>query len=233
MKRIVSILLLVTFLALALASCEKSVYEIDTSMSSRTAAFYNHIKQNDCFWFEMELTNLQESYKFTQATNGANVTTILDYKGDTRDSYEIACTGEKSAIVHTLYIADRKYDSKITENYQKFLFEGENPETYANPTWTGDAEFDGKTYYAEQFETAPADGGGINGTNTYYFEEGRLIAVEVVEMGFTTMTMRFSEYGIELPANIYIEAPADFKKGTIEIESYIDFESMGWGDYSE
>lgn len=230
MKRVILIAVALVILVTALVACEKekNVYDIDKSYDSRTAAFYGHIKDNQFFWFEMELTSNNETYKFTQATNGSNVTTITDREGTARDSYEIAVVGTNGAVIHTIHLDDRKYDTTISDNYQKFLFDSENPDMYSDPNWSGEAEFEGTTYYAETFETASSEGGTITGYNKYYYDEGRLIAVEIAEKDVVTMVMKFIEYGIEIPEDIYINTPEGFSKGTFQVESVIDYNSMGW-----
>ena len=118
----------------------------------------------------------------------------------------------------------------MTDKYQDFLFGGEDPKAFENPTWSGDATFEGQTYYCEKFEVASESGAAVDGYNNYYFEEGRLIAVEIIQKDKVTMLMKFNEYGIELPDDIYITPPTDFKKGIFQIESVIDYNSMGWGE---
>ena len=232
MKRIILVALAIVMLITTLVACnkEKNVYDIDKSYDSRTAAFYGHIQENQFFWFDMYLTQDKLTYRFTQATNGKNVTTILDYEDNSKDSYEIVIKGENQAVVHNLNLAEKKYDTTMTDKYQDFLFGGEDPKAFENPTWSGDATFEGQTYYCEKFEVASASGSAVDGYNNYYFEEGRLIAVEIIQKDKVTMLMKFNEYGIELPDDIYITPPTDFKKGIFQIESVIDYTSMGWGE---
>lgn len=230
MKRIILIAIAVLMVLTSFVACNKEtdVYKIDKSYDSRTSAFYGHISKNQYFWFDMDLTQNDETYNFVQATNGNNVTTILDYEGTARDSYQIATKGTNAAVVHTLHIADQKYDTDITESFQDFLFGGEDPNAFSEPNWTGDADFEGTTYYCEQFEVASGEGSGVDGYNNYYYSEGRLVAVEILQNDKVTMTMKFKEYGIEVPDYIYLTPPSDYKKGTFRVESVIDYGSMGW-----
>ena len=232
MKRIVFIAIAIIMILTSFVACnqDNDIYQIDKSYDSRTAAFYGHINENQYFWFDMDYIQEKETYKFIQATNGKNVTTILDYEDNSRDSYVIAVKGENAALVHTLRFAEKKYDTTIAEEFQDFLFGGENPQAFSEPNWSGDAEFEGTTYYCEMFEVASSEGGEINGTNKYYFDEGRLVAVEIAENDKVTMTMKFNEYGIEVPDHIYLTPPSDFEKGTIIVESVIDYNSMGWAE---
>lgn len=234
MKRIIIVAIAVTMLLVSFVACEgeKDIYEVDKSYDSRTSAFYGHINENQYFWFEMELTQNGETYKFIQATSGANVTTIYDYEGEVRDTYEIAMKGENgtAAVIHTLYFDEKKYDTTISDKFQDFLFGGEDPESFSEPSWTGDGDFDGNTYYCELFEVASSEGSGLDGYNKYYYDDGRLIAVEIAQNDKVTMTMKFNDYGVEVPDDIYLTPPTDFKKGTLQFESVIDFNSTGWGE---
>ncbi len=234
MKRIVLIAIAVLMVLCSFVACNKEtdVYKIDKSYDSRTSAFYGHINENQFFWFNMELTQDGETYGFIQGTNGANVTTILDYEGTARDTYEIAVKNQSgtAAAIHTIHVDEQKYDTTISEKFQDFLFGGEDPKAFEKPDAMGDAEFEGVTYYSETFNVASNEGGILDGYNKYYYDEGRLIAVEIAQKDKVIMTMKFNEYGIEIPDYIFITPPTDYKKGTFQVESVIDYNSMGWGE---
>jgi hypothetical protein len=230
MKRIIVVAIAILMLLASFVACDKEtdVYEIDKSYDSRTAAFYGHIAENQFFWFDMDLTQNGETHNFVQATNGNNVTTILDFENNANDKYEIAVKGEKAAIVHTIHLNEKKYDTTISEQFQDFLFGGEDPKAFSEPDWSGDTEFQGVTLYCEMFKVASNDGGVIDGYNKYYYDEGRLVAVEIAQNDKVTMTMQLKEYGVEVPEGIYLNPPTDFKKGTFQVESVIDYSEMGW-----
>jgi hypothetical protein len=153
---------------------------------------------------------------------------VIDYKTKSDYRYEITEIKDDLAYVHTLNFIDKKYDTHVTKTYQSFLFGDEDPNAFSNPTQKGDVQKKEKTYYCEKFETSSAVGGDVDGFNAYYFEDGRLALVEVNEKGVVTMTMRVLDYGTEIPEDIFLTPPTDFKKGTIEIDTTIDFGSMDW-----
>ena len=189
--------------------------------------FYKLVADSETFWFKMEITSNGETYLFTQATNGKSITSILDYENDSDDRYEIIEFKDGLANVHTLDLSEKKYDTAITKNYQTFLFDGEKPENYANPSQKGDSK-NYQGYYCEKFETASESGGKVSGFNAYYFNNDRLQIIEITENGVITMTMKLLDYGKTIPDNILLSPPADFLKGKLEIDTTIDFGSLGW-----
>lgn len=230
MKRITALVIAVLMLACALFACTKD--DVDPTYPTRAAAFYGEMKgrfnNNSNFWFEMVLTQDSGSFVFKQATNGAVVTTIKDYTNDALDSYEVAEIKERGAFVHSLNIAKKTYDTTIGADYQRFLFADYTTSMFSSPISTGDESYDGAVYYCETYETSSVTGGEIDGSNKYYFDGGKLIAIEIYEQGKRTMVMHFNDYGTDIPSDIYLSAPDDFGKGTIAFESVIDYTEMPW-----
>ncbi len=191
---------------------------------SRTAAFYGNMGDN--FWFDMNLTTNGYSYDFKQATNWTNVTTIEDHSDNSRDKYEIY----DGSVIHEVNIAEEYYDTVINVRGQEFLFDGYTPEMFANPTSTAVESFKGTSYYCETFTSASTSGGAVTGRNKYYFDGDTLVGVEIIEAGKTVMVMDFRGYGSELPANVYLAVPSNFKPRNLVYEdSGIDFSDY-WGD---
>lgn len=211
-----------------MGSTEVSEPERKKENTETVKDFYQLIENSKTFWFEMEIVSDKQTYRFTQATNGVNITSILDYEGDSNDVYEVIEFKEELAHIHTLNFKEKKYDTSITKNYQDFLFKGEKAETYANPSQKGSSK--NKDYqYFEKFDTSSSESGKIDGCNIYYFNDNRLECIEVVENGNVTMTMKFVDYGVEVPDDIYLTPPSDFKKGTLQVDTTIDYGSMDWG----
>ncbi len=188
------------------------------SYASKTAAFYSDMNKSS-FYFKMNFTQNGETCVFTQLTNGKTTTTLKDYEDNSKDIYDIF----DGQIIHHIVVDQKLVNSTMTPNGQAFLFADYTPSMFASPDSTGDSEFNGKTYYSETFETASKAGGAIDGKNVYFFEGDKLVAVEIYESSEKTMVMEFLEYSNSLPSDIYLEAPADYSKGNIEIEVSADF----------
>ena len=207
---------------------EESVPENNRMKAKDTVEFYELVNESETFWFEMEITADGETYSYIQARNGKSITTVINRKNNAEDRYEIAEFKDGMVNVHTLNFIEKKYDTIVTTNSQTFLFGDENPESFANPDQKGDLQKKEKTYYCEKFNVASVENGEIDGYNAYYFDEGCLSLIEIVENGNLTMSMHLISYGSEIPDHIYLTPPADFSKGTIEIDTTIDFGSLDW-----
>ena len=227
MKKLIAAILL-SALLLALASCGNGNENSNdiSSYPSRTAAFYGNMDKSS-FYFKISFTNNGSTYTFTQATDGYSVATIEDHENDSLDKYHVF-TGN---AVHKLNFSNSTYDTLITQDGQGFLFEGYEYTMFASPSKKSVEQFEGKSYYCETFSTSSQSGGTATGKNRYFFEEGTLKAIEIIEGTETVMVMRFIEYKNEIPQDVYLKAPPGFKANTLEYEQSggINFSEV-WGD---
>lgn len=227
MKRILALLLVLA--AVFAVGCQGDGEEsVDISAyPSRTAAFFGTMDKSS-FWFSMSFTNNGETYDFAQATDGKTVTTIETHKDHSRDRYDIY-NGDLQ--IHQLHIGNRSYDTIVGAIGQEFIFADYEADMFSNPTERKMAEFEGESCYCETFVTTKNSGGSATGFNRYYFDEkNRLVAFEWVENGKTVMTMRFVEYSNTIPEDVYLSAPSDFKRGTLQVENPgVDYSEI-WGD---
>ncbi len=222
MKKTVAILLSLVMLVCVFASCGDS--DEHQHFETRTAAFYGGMAK-DSFWFKMSFTNNGETYVFTQATNGKNVTTIEDHDGTERDTYQLL----EGNRLHILNVSRKTYDTIVNGKGQNFLFADYNASMFNNPKKTDNEEFEGKTYYCETFSTSSYTDGAISGENKYYFDGNKLVAIEIIDGGDLIMVMRFKEYSNTIPKDVYVEIPKDFEGETLQVENEIDYNEY-WGD---
>ncbi len=233
MKRIIALVIAALMLVFAFAACgedEADLYKVDEGYATRAAAFYGRMNKNN-FYAKMTLTVNNETYSFTQATNGANITTIADFEGTERDSYKIFVKNTEKRCVHTLDIANKKFDTLITDNGQDFLLADYTANMFKYPSKTGDADFNGKTYYCEVYDSAAPGSSEVTGQDRYYFDEGKVVAIEILSGKEITMTIVFEEYSNAIPNDIYVTVPDGFKGGTVQNEVIVDYNSL-WGDMS-
>ncbi len=190
---------------------------------TKTSAFYGTMNHDE-FWFEMTYTDKSGSFNMIQATNGKNVTTIIDREGKVNDEYSI----NVGDAVHTLDLEKKKYDTLITEKGQVFLFSDYDASMFTNPRSVDEEKFDGKTYHCETYTTTSYTGESLSGQNKYYFDGNELVAIEIIENGEKMITMRMKDYANSIPSNIYVEIPSGFKAGTLASEYDIDYKDY-WG----
>lgn len=222
MKRFIPFVIALLCLV-SLCSCSQNGDTSDgTDYPSRTAAFYGNMNSNS-FWFKMNFTNNGVDYVFTQATDGAVVTTIEDYANDSLDKYQVY----DGQSLHIINVSSKTYDTVIGNvKAQGFLFEGYQPEMFASPVSAAVEQFEGNAYYCETFSAVSASG-TVSGKNKYYFEDYTLKAVEIIESGKTVMVMRFVDYSNDIPDDIYLSLPEGYKAGTLQIEgSDVNYEDI-------
>ncbi len=236
MKRLILLLLACVFALATLTACngggggggEGTESDVSTAFSApeydaskRTKSFYASINPNS-FYFDMELTMNGETYGFVQATNGKMVTTIEDRDGTSDDLYTMFDGSQQ----HYLEIDDKYYDTTVTQNGQGFLFEGYNPEAFSNPTVIESARFIDQTYYCESFSSVDSSGNKLE--DRYYFDGETLKGFESYNGDTLVTRMVFNSYSATVPSEIYLELPADFKKGNLNIDVSADI--SGWWD---
>ena len=216
MKRILLVLCALVLL-LPLASC-------GPNYKTRTAEFYGNIDKTS-FWYTGEVTSGKTVYFYTQAVDADSCTTIENHNDDSKDGYVIY----DGTYLHSLNLSSKKYDTLKTENGVDFLCGQNEYKEYNNAQMTTDAAiFDGQARYCEVFAVVDDDGNEI-GENKYYFDETRLIAIEWLENGEITATLRMQEYSNSIPEDIYVSLPEDFKAGTYTAEQVVD----PWADKSD
>ncbi|MBE6692599.1 MAG: hypothetical protein E7586_04650 [Ruminococcaceae bacterium] len=210
MKRIL-LLVLALLTLLSVTSCAKDE-------STRTYHFYKEIKE-DSFWYACTITKDGETYRYAQALDKDSVTTIEDHDDDADDGYAIYEPANN--YVHELIFSAKKYNTTVAKEGVKFLFGNNEPIQFRAPDdAVEEAEFDGKTYYCEIFETVDENGDRV-GENKYYFDGMKLIAIEWIEDGEVVTTLRMTEYSETIPESVYTSLPEDFKAGTFIAEDII------------
>ena len=224
MKRLLLILLASLLVFASFVACSDDVEQIP--YGNRTQAFYAGMSEG-VFWYSAQIvTSGGSTYSYSQATDGVNVTTIVDKAGTANDSYEIFHNGNDMKYIHELNISAKKYDTVITDRGQSFLFEGYNYTMFVNMIKSGEEELNGEKYYCEYFRTTDTAGGSATGYDKYYYKGDTLCAVVT-----PTIAIYFNEYSAEIPETVYLEAPTDFKAGSLRDEHYVDF-SEAFGDIS-
>ncbi len=210
MKRI--LLLAVAVLTLiSMASCAKDE-------STRTYHFYKEINK-ESFWYACTITKDGETYRYAQALDSDSITTIEDHDNDEDDGY--ALYEPDKQYLHELLFSSKKYNTSVTKDGVKFLFGNNEPIQFRAPDdAVEEAEFDGKTYYCEIFETVDENDDYI-GENKYYFDGMKLIAIEWIEDGEVVTTLRMTEYSETIPESVYTSIPEDFKAGTFITEEVV------------
>ena len=216
MKKIIALVCAVFMLTSAFAACsdEPIVQEV---YAYRTSAFYMNMDPNN-FWFKATVSESNGLYTMIQATDGVNTTTIIDHTNNNYDCYDIFHNGSDRKYIHKLNISAKRYDTYLTSNGQHFMFEGYNYTMFANPVAQQEEQFQGETFFCETFKSAEAVGSNTNGYDKYYFDGNTLVAVVT-----PSITIRFETYENKIPDDIYLDAPSDFKAGTITEEHSIDF----------
>ncbi len=219
MKRLSLIFLAALLMLVSLVSCSDDEEKI--AYANRTQAFYAGMSKGT-FWYSAQIvTSNGTMYSYSQATDGVNVTTIVDKTGTANDSYEIFHNGNDRKYVHKLNTSAKKYDTLITNRGQTFLFEGYNYTMFVNLVQAGEEELNGKTYYCESFRTTDSAGGSATGYDKYYYEGDTLRAVVT-----PSLAMYFDEYSSEIPETVFLEAPADYQEGALIEDIVIEYSSV-------
>ncbi len=226
---IVTAILLVALVIVVAVKCGNGKEDLsNVTYGARTSAFFANIDQNSC-WVNLVMTDADgTSCDFTQATDGTAVTTICDYEEDKYDSYEIYV----GKAVHMLNVGNKAYDTLLTEEGQGFIFADYNQSMFSMSYSYGVSTFEGEQYYCEVFSTESTPTDNPKSVNKYYFNYDRLVAVEMVENGKTVLTLKINDYSSEIPEDILLSVPDDFRKGQLIYEHPpIDYEDQ-WGDLS-
>ncbi len=213
MKRICVFLVALLCVMMIFSSCE--------NYRSRTAEFYGSINQ-ESFWYKGSITKGYSNYGYTQATNGASVTTIEDFKVDSYDKYVIT----QGDLMHYLDMEEKKYDTKQTPYAVEFLFASNEPSEFNYPkTVVETVRFNDVVCYGEIFDTVD-DKGEIVGEVCYYFSGDVLVGIDWYENQTVTTRLYLEEYSETIPEDILLSIPADFRAGTFTSENFVD----PWGD---
>ncbi len=224
MKRLLLIFFAALLILTSFVSCSKDDDQI--AYANRTQAFYAGMSKGT-FWYSAQIvTSGGTMYSYSQATDGVNVTTIVDKTGTANDSYEIFHNGNDRKYIHKLNTSDKKYDTVITNRGQTFLFEGYNYTMFVNLVKAGEEELNGNNYYCEYFRTTDSAGGSATGYDKYYYEGDTLRAVVT-----PTLAIYFNEYSTEIPETVYLSAPADYQEGMLIEDQIIEFSDV-FGDLS-
>ncbi len=216
MKKITAFVCALLMLISVFAACAEDPI-VEEIYTHRTSAFYMNMDPN-AFWFKATIAEKSGLYTITQATDGINTTTIIDHTNNKYDCYDIFHDGTDRKYIHKLNISAKRYDTVLTSNGQRFMFEGYNYTMFANPIAQQEEQFEGETYFCETFKSSEAVGGAASGYDKYYFTGNTLVAVVT-----PSLTIRFEKYENKIPEDIYMDAPSDFKAGTITEEHSIDF----------
>lgn len=227
MKRLSLMFLAVLLVFASFASCTDKEEQI--AYANRTQAFYASMS-NGTFWYKAQIvTSNGNMYSYAQATDGVNITTIVDKTGTANDTYEIFHNGNDKKYIQKLNTSDKKYDTVISNRGQTFLFEGYNYTMFVNLVKAGEEELNGNKYYCEYFRTTDSAGGNATGYDKYYYEGDTLRAVVT-----PSMTMYFDEYSAEIPETVFLEAPKDYKEGMLIDDVVIEYsdlaDDLSWFD---
>lgn len=219
MKKILAVSAALILLLSLLVSCKDDGADSSgTVYGNRTQAFYGNMDQNSFYFSATVIDSSGAVYAMTQATNGLNVTTVIDFSGTTNDSYEIYHYGSDGKYVHQLDVSGKSYDTFLNRTGQDFIFAGYNHTMFMNLYSAGDEELNGEIYYCESFESAASSGGAASGLDKYYFRGDKLVAVVTSDL-----SLYFSDYSNDIPGSIYLEVPSGFKAGTLTEETEIEF----------
>lgn len=215
MKRIVIFMLSLLGL-FAFSSCAKDE-------NTRTYHFYKEMDKTS-FFFACSITDGEETYRYAQAVTANTVTTIEDHEDNADDGYgicELNKTSDGRHLLHSLNFTTSKYDTTVTTKAMKFTFGDYEAVQFRSPDESIDeAEFDGKTYYCEVFETVDENGDEV-GLNKYYFDGMKLVGIEWIEKDEVVKTMVITEYSNQIPESVYTAVPDGFKAGTYTDEQVI------------
>lgn len=229
MKKHVLPILLLILLAFSAAGCSRDTEEGSAPESSaaagyatRTARFYA-LANGGSFWYEADRTDSGTEYVFTQAVREGIVTTIEKHKDGKDDIYMIFDGSRVDYLEPSLKV----YDTTITRRGQGFLFSGD-PGAFESPVTSGSAALSGKEYYCEAFITSGEN--GESGVDKYYFDGDRLAAVSV--SGGEGMVLFIRDYSADIPGDIYLSVPEDYKKRNfnIDIDYDMSVDTSGWWD---
>ncbi len=218
MKKLLSVFICAVMLLTVCASCSKDEEE---SYDTRTARFYAAMDK-DSFWYKAHISENNQSYTVTQATNGSVTTTIEDHDKNSADKYQIY-DGYK---IQSLNFPKECYDTIVTKNGVNFRFAEYKPAMFAKAASAETEAFGGVSYYCETFEVVSENKNVKTAFNKYYFDGDRLAVIQIIENDIVTLVIQFEDYSNTIPGEIYLEIPEGFSARNYIEENEMDFSDI-------
>ncbi len=215
MKKILSVVLCAVLLLTVGVACSKD------EETTKTAEFYKSINK-ECFWYKANITENGETYTVIQATNGVVTTTIENHEKNNKDKYQLY-DGE---VIQSLNFAKKCYDTIVTTKGVPFRFANYDPSMFPKAKSAENVTISDVEYFCESFEVSTKGDGVANAVNNYYFKGDRLVFIEIVENGNTTLVIELEDYANEIPEDVYMTVPEGFTGRNYVEENEIDFSDV-------